>query len=314
MKYAIESKALSKKYGNFIAVNNLEIKVPEGKVYGFLGRNGSGKTTTIRMIMGLIKPDHGNIKIFGKEVNREDISYLSEIGSIIETPGFYNNLSAHDNLEITCDLFNSNKDSIQDALDIVDLKDIGDRNVGKFSLGMKQRLGIANALIHSPKILILDEPTNGLDPMGIIDMRKLIRRLSQSMGITILVSSHLLSEIQLIADYVGIIDKGQLIKEGNINDINANQQSYLLIETNNEEKTEKILKDLSFKFIKENNSFKVFCDYNDNSSINKFLIENNLEVYNLKSQFKTLEERFLGFTEENSVDHVDDLEYNGISE
>lgn len=305
MKYAIESERLTKKYGDFTAVNNLEIRVPEGKVYGFLGRNGSGKTTTIRMIMGLIKPDCGNIKIFGKEVNREDISYLSEIGSIIETPGFYSNLSAYDNLEITCDLFNSNKSSIRDALDIVDLKDIGDRTVGKFSLGMKQRLGIANALIHSPKILILDEPTNGLDPMGIINMRKLIRNLSESMGITILVSSHLLSEIQLIADYVGIIDNGTLIKEGNIHDINANQQSYLLLETNNREKTEEILKKLSFKFIKSNDSFKVFCDYNDNSIINKSLVENNLEVYNLKSHFKTLEERFLGFTEENSIDHED---------
>lgn len=300
LKYAIESCNLTKKYGDFTTVEKLKIKVPEGKIYGFLGRNGSGKTTTIRMIMGLIKPDSGNVKIFGKNVNRNDNSYLSQIGSIIETPGFYNNLSAYENLEITCELFKCDKKSINESLAIVKLNNTENRTVGKFSLGMKQRLGIANALIHSPKILILDEPTNGLDPMGIIEMRKLIKNLSKEMGITILVSSHLLSEIQLIADYVGIIDNGKLIKEGNIKSINTTQQNYLIIETNNVEKAEKVLNDLNFKFDKTEDSFKIYCTYEDNSIINKNLIKNDLKVYNLKSHSKTLEERFLGITRENS--------------
>lgn len=296
MKYAIESENLTKNYGDFTGVDSLNIRVPKGKVYGFLGRNGSGKTTTIRLIMGLIKPNSGNVKIFGKTVSRENTDYLRDIGAIIETPGFYNNLSAYENLEITCELFKYDKKAINETLDIVGLSNIDDRSVGKFSLGMKQRLGIANALIYSPKILILDEPTNGLDPMGIIEMRKLIRNLSKTMGITILVSSHLLSEIQLIADYIGIINEGKLIKEGNIKTIDITEQNYLVLETDNYEKTMNILSNLNFKFKKENDIFKVYCDYEDNSVINENLVENGLKVYNLKSNLKTLEERFLGIT------------------
>lgn len=299
MKYAIESKDLTKKYGDCVVVNNLEIKVPEGKVYGFLGRNGSGKTTTIRMIMGLIKPDLGKVKIFGKNVDRNDIGYLGDIGAIIETPGFYNNLSGYENLEITCELFNEDKKSIKKSLDIVGLSKVDNQNVGTFSLGMKQRLGIANALIHSPKILILDEPTNGLDPMGIIEMRELIKNLSKTMGITILVSSHLLNEIQLIADYVGIIDNGKLIMEGKIDSIDINQQNYLILKTNNNKKAKNILNTLDFEFEEKNDYLKIYCGYNHNQMINKKMIENNLEVHNLKSHLKTLEERFLGIADDN---------------
>jgi ABC-type multidrug transport system ATPase subunit len=296
LKYAIEGKNLTKSYGDFLVIDKLKIKVPQGKVYGFLGRNGSGKTTTIRMIMGLIKPDSGNVEIFGKKVNRDNTDYLRDIGAIIETPGFYNNLSAYENLEISCELFGVEKNVIAESLDTVGLSDIDNRSVGKFSLGMKQRLGIASALIHFPKILILDEPTNGLDPMGIIEMRKLIKNLSKTMGITILVSSHLLNEIQLIADYIGIIDNGKLITEGDMNLLDINDQNYLILETNNFKKAENILNKLNFKFSKENNNLKIYCDYEDNSIINENLVYGGLKVYNLKSHLKTLEERFLGIT------------------
>ncbi|WP_414470177.1 ABC transporter ATP-binding protein [Methanobacterium sp. ACI-7] len=296
MEYAIETNGLSKSYGDFIAVNNLEIKVPARKVYGFLGRNGSGKTTTIRMIMGLISPDKGQVKIFDQEIGRNRSKYLGNIGAIIETPGFYENLSAYENLEITAKLFDTQKIRINESLEIVGLSDIGDRPVGKFSLGMKQRLGIANALIHSPRILILDEPTNGLDPAGIIEMRKLIRDLSQSRGITILVSSHLLSEVQQIADYIGIVDQGQLIQEGEIEIVNADEQSFLVLETDDLWKTKEIIQSLDFDYEKTNNRFKVFCNREANVIINKMLIENQINVYNLESVSKTLEERFLGIT------------------
>ncbi len=296
MEYAIETDGLTKSYGDFNAVNNLEIKVPVSKVYGFLGRNGSGKTTTIRMIMGLIKPDKGHVKIFGQEINRNRSKYLADIGAIIETPGFYENLSAYENLEITAKMFDTQKSRIQESLEIVGLSNIGDRPVGKFSLGMKQRLGIANALIHSPRILILDEPTNGLDPAGIIEMRKLIRDLSQSMGITILVSSHLLSEVQQIADYIGIIDQGQLIQEGEIEIVNADEQSFLVLETDKLQKTNQLIESLGFDFEKINAGFKVFCNREDNVIINKIMVENQINVYNLESVSKTLEERFLGIT------------------
>ena len=296
MEYAIETDGLTKSYSDFNAVNNLEIKVPVSKVYGFLGRNGSGKTTTIRMIMGLIKPDKGHVKIFGQEINRNRSKYLADIGAIIETPGFYENLSAYENLEITAKMFDTQKSRIQESLEIVGLSNIGDRPVGKFSLGMKQRLGIANALIHSPRILILDEPTNGLDPAGIIEMRKLIRDLSQSMGITILVSSHLLSEVQQIADYIGIIDQGQLIQEGEIEIVNADEQSFLVLETDKLQKTNQLIQSLGFDFEKINAGFKVFCNREDNVIINKIMVANQINVYNLESVSKTLEERFLGIT------------------
>ncbi len=296
MEYAIETNGLTKRYGDFKAVNNLKIKVPAGKVYGFLGRNGSGKTTTIRMVMGLIKPDKGHVNIFDQEIGRNRSKYLADIGAIIETPGFYENLSAYENLEITAKMFDTQKTRINESLEIVRLSNIGDKPVGKFSLGMKQRLGIANALIHSPRILILDEPTNGLDPAGIIEMRKLIRDLSQSMGITILVSSHLLSEVQQIADYIGIIDQGQLIQEGEIKIVNADEQSFLVLETDELGKTNQLIESLGFDYEKTDSGFKIFCNREDNVIINKTLVTNQINVYNLESVSKTLEERFLGIT------------------
>lgn len=299
MDYAIETHDLTKRYGDFTAVDHLEIKVPAGKVYGFLGRNGSGKTTTIRMIMGLIKPNEGHVEIFGTEISRNRAEYLADIGAIIETPGFYGNLSAYENLEITAKMFKTEKDRINETLEIVGLSNIGDKAVGKFSLGMKQRLGIANALVHFPRILILDEPTNGLDPAGIIEMRKLIRHLSQSMGITVFVSSHLLSEVQQIADYIGIIDRGHLLKQGGMELINSNEQSFLVVETDQLKETVKVIESLDFDFEKINNGFKIFCTREDNVIINEKLVGNQINVYNLESVSKTLEERFLGITNEN---------------
>ena len=299
MDYAIETLSLTKSYGDFTAVEDLELKVPAGKVYGFLGRNGSGKTTTIRMIMGLIKPNGGSVKIFGNEISRNRAEYLAGIGAIIETPGFYGNLSAYENLEITAKMFKTEKNRINEVLEIVGLSNIGDKAVGKFSLGMKQRLGIANALVHSPRILILDEPTNGLDPAGIIEMRKLIRQLSGSMGITVFVSSHLLSEVQQIADYIGIIDSGHLLKQGGMELINSDEQSFLVVETDQLKRTANIIESLDFDFEKISNGFKVFCARKDNVTINKKLVGNQINVYNLESVSKTLEERFLGITNHN---------------
>ncbi len=301
MDYAIRTNSLTKSYGDFTAVEDLELKVPAGKVYGFLGRNGSGKTTTIRMIMGLIKPNKGHVEIFGSEISRNRAEYLASIGAIIETPGFYGNLSAYENLEITAKMFKAEKNRINEVLEIVGLSNIGDKSVGKFSLGMKQRLGIANALVHSPQILILDEPTNGLDPAGIIEMRKLIRQLSGSMGITVFVSSHLLSEVQQIADYIGIIDSGQLLKQGGMELINSDEQSFLVVETDQLKKTAQLIESLDFNFEENSNGFKVFCAREDNVKINNELVENQINVYNLESVSKTLEERFLGITNDKGI-------------
>ncbi|MCX8129510.1 MAG: ABC transporter ATP-binding protein [Clostridia bacterium] len=298
MKHAIEVKDLSKSYKGIRAVDNLSLCVPEGKIYGFLGKNGAGKTTTIRMIMGLIRPDGGEITVFGRNAREDRIWASRNIGGIVETPGFYENLTARDNLEITTQLYGVDKKRIEEVLKIVELTDVGNKKAKNFSLGMKQRLGIANALIHSPKILILDEPTNGLDPAGIKDTRDFLRNLSEKNGITILISSHILSEIQLLADYVGIIDKGRLIEESDVQSIKSADQSCLMVEVDDMREAEIILKNMKMSYKIEAEGFKVFCSKELNHMINKNLVARDIKVFNLSSVSQSLEERFLSITSE----------------
>lgn len=199
----IEINNLTKQYGSQIAVNNLSITVESGQIYGFLGRNGAGKTTTIRMLLGLIKPTKGNIKIFEKEFESNKTEILKNIGAMVETPGFYSNLTAKENLTINAKILGIQKENaIEEVLEIVGLASEKVKLFKNYSLGMKQRLGIARALLHNPELLILDEPTNGLDPIGIKEIRKLIKDLAQSRNITILISSHILSEIEQLVDKV----------------------------------------------------------------------------------------------------------------
>lgn len=302
MNYAIEIEHLTKTYGRHRAVDNLSLRIPEGKIYGFLGRNGAGKTTTIRMIMGLIRPEKGKIRVLGRDVCRERLWVSGRIGAIVETPGFYTNLTAQDNLRITADLFKADKGRIGEMLGIVGLSEVGSKKVKEFSLGMKQRLGIANALVHSPKILILDEPANGLDPAGIKDMRLLLRSLSETHGITVLVSSHILSEIQLMADYVGIIDKGALIEETDIRSLMTEGQSYVLLEVEQVQAAVKVLRDMRLEHTLENGwQIKVFCSREWNSRLNRNLVAENIDVYNFSAVSMNLEERFLAITGEKSA-------------
>lgn len=293
MKYAIEIENLSKSYRGIKAVDNLSIHVPEGKVYGFLGRNGAGKTTTLRMIMGLIRPASGRITVFGRDAGKERIWASRQIGSIVETPGFYENLTARANMELRADMYGTGKDRIGEVLDIVGLGNTGKKKLKEFSLGMKQRLGIATALIHSPRILILDEPTNGLDPEGIKDLRKFIRGLSENQGITVMVSSHILSEVQQVADYAGIIDRGRLIEEIDVQSLNQEDQSYLMLEVDKVEQTTKLLADMKLSYRMEEGKIKVFCNREMNSRINKSLVMAEVNVFNLASIHNNLEERFL---------------------
>jgi ABC-type multidrug transport system ATPase subunit len=301
MKYAIEIKSLTKSYGDFKAVNNLDICVPEGKIYGFLGKNGAGKTTTIKLIMGLIKADSGSIHVFGKNVVKDRLWASRNIGSIVETPGFYENLSARGNLDITAEMFGICRKRIDEVLEIVSLIDTKGKKVKDFSLGMKQRLGIANALIHSPQILILDEPTNGLDPSGIKDMRNFLRNLSDSKHITIMISSHILGEVQQLADYVGIIDKGSLVEEAEIQAIRDLEQSFLQIEVDKMQTSIEILNRMEMKYEIEAGLLKVFCKKSMNSIINKNLVQKEVNVSNLSSVSQSLEERFLSVTEDKSA-------------
>lgn len=215
----IETQHLTKKYGNFTAVSGIDLHIPKGKVYGFLGPNGAGKSTTMKMFLGLTRPTSGSFKIDGKRYPESRMEILREVGSLIEAPAFYGNLSGEENLDIVRSILGLPKSSVQEALELVGLTQWAKRPAKKYSLGMKQRLGLASALIGRPPVLILDEPTNGLDPVGIHEIRMLIRSLPKTFDCTVLVSSHLLSEVELMADGIGILNHGHLLFEGTIEEL-----------------------------------------------------------------------------------------------
>lgn len=220
----IETRNLTKTYKDFTAVSNLNLHIRKGTVYGFLGPNGAGKSTTMKMFLGLTKPTDGAFHINKKRFPQNRSAILKEIGSFIEAPAFYGNLTGRENLDIIRRILGLPGDSIDDALELTGLTQFEDRPARKYSLGMKQRLGLAGALIGRPPILILDEPTNGLDPVGIHEIRTLIRSLPEKYSCTVLVSSHLLPEIELMADDIGILNHGRLLFEGTIDELKANAQ------------------------------------------------------------------------------------------
>ncbi len=212
--HILETHNLTKTYGDFTAVSNLNLHIRKGRVYGFLGPNGAGKSTTMKMLLGLTHPTDGQVTIDGKTYPQDRVSILKEIGSFIEAPAFYGNLTGEENLDIIRKILGLPKSSVGEALDLVGLTQFRKRPAKKYSLGMKQRLGLAGALIGRPPILILDEPTNGLDPVGIHEIRTLIQSLPQQYDCTVLVSSHLLPEVELMAEDIGILNHGHLLFEG----------------------------------------------------------------------------------------------------
>lgn len=221
----IETKNLTKSYGDFTAVSGINLHIPKGAVYGFLGPNGAGKSTAMKMFLGLTKPTDGSFTIDGKTYPENRVQILKKIGSFIEAPAFYGNLSGEENLEIIRKILGLPKSCTEEALEMVGLTQFKKRLAKKYSLGMKQRLGLAGALIGKPPILILDEPTNGLDPVGIHEIRTLIRSLPEKFHCTVLVSSHLLSEIERMADTIGILNHGRLLFEGTLEQLKSSAAS-----------------------------------------------------------------------------------------
>ena len=219
MDYMITTKHLTKKYKNFVSVNNVSLHIRKGSIYGFLGPNGAGKSTTMKMLLGLTAPTKGSYSIDGKHFPEDRMDILKEIGSFIEAPSFYANLTGRENLDVIRRILGLPKESVEDALQLVGLAEFGDRLAKKYSLGMKQRLGLAGALLGRPPILILDEPTNGLDPSGIHEIRELVKSLPGLYDCTILISSHMLSEIELMADDIGILNHGRLLFEGSLDEL-----------------------------------------------------------------------------------------------
>ncbi|MGL5381558.1 ABC transporter ATP-binding protein [Clostridium sp.] len=240
----LEVKQLTKQYKDIFAVNQINMNVKKGKIYGFLGPNGAGKSTTIRMILGLIRKDNGSIEFFGKQFEKDKMNILKKVGALIEQPSYYSHLNAYDNMKIITLLKNGDIKEIDNILKTVGLLDVRNKKVSKFSLGMKQRLAIGLALINNPEIIILDEPTNGLDPFGRIEIRDLLRQLADDYNKTIIISSHILNEMENLVDDVGIINKGKMIYEGSLKELkNSNEDC-----TNLEDIFIKLVKGKSYEY------------------------------------------------------------------
>ena len=298
-EYVIETRNLTKSYGDFDAVKNINMNVEKGRIYGLLGKNGAGKTTTMCMLLGLTEPTEGSIKLFGLDAqdgkNRKQI--YTKIGSIIETPGFYPHLNAFDNLKLFSKLRGDyNPDNIHKVLKLVNLDNEG-KSFQNYSLGMKQRLGVAAALVHEPELLILDEPINGLDPAGIVEIRDLLLNISSDLGITVLISSHILSEIELLADEIGVIDNGELIKELTKEELDAESRKKVIIKVDNIDSAADVLGKNGYKegedFKINNDEINVFTDVDSRFKINELLVKNNIQVNDFYLKEENLEEFFM---------------------
>ncbi len=290
---------LAKRYKKRYAVSDLNIEVYRGDVYGFLGPNGAGKSTTIRMFLTLINPTGGNISLFGKSVSGHRKEVLKRIGGFVEKPDFYGHLSAYDNLNFIGALYGGvSRKRIEEVLDIVKLRDRIKDKVKTYSHGMKQRLGIAQALLGNPELIILDEPTSGLDPQGMKEVRELIRSLSNEHNITIFLSSHLLNEIELVSNRMAIINKGKLVVQGNVQELLNSGEQYIQIIASPKDKAEQIIKSLPFvsKTEKRNGTILVYSPLIYAAQINEALVKNDISVSAIIPR-RSLEDYFLEMTE-----------------
>jgi ABC-2 type transport system ATP-binding protein len=282
-------------------LDDINLEVEKGSIYGFLGPNGAGKTTTLRLLLGLLKKQKGSIQIFGKEFDRHRMESLKKIGSLIEQPSLYGHLTASENLGIYRKIYGAPKESIDKVLQLVGLPGTGKKKAKQFSLGMKQRLSIAVALLHNPELLILDEPTNGLDPNGIIETRELIKKLNKEDGVTIIVSSHILAEIERMATHVGIIHKGKLLFQGTLGELQnmKSRQSFIQIDTSNNAAALSLLAGHGAETM---NGYVVlpFKEKALTAAINRKLVEHNIDVYLLQPQQNDLEQLFIDITSNNN--------------
>ena len=295
----ISTEGLSFNFGNQQVVRSLSLQVPEGSIYGFLGPNGAGKTTTIKLLLNLLKTDQGSIHIFNKELQGNRISILSQIGSLIEQPAIYLHLSGRENLLNRALLLQVPEKHVDEMLELVHLKDAANKKAGKYSLGMKQRLGIALALLSDPKLLILDEPTNGLDPNGIIEIRELLIRLVTQHKKTVFVSSHLLAEVERMATHVGIIHKGEMLFQGSIKDLEAISQPQIQVELPETVDAANFLKRQGYTITEINDECVSvpFASKTQMGEINTLLNRNGYTVYSIRKVNKDLEKLFLDITQ-----------------
>lgn len=294
----IQTHDLCKQYGNALRVSHLNLNVPEGSVYGFLGPNGAGKSTTLKMILGLVRPTAGSIRVLGKDMDSATrLSVLRQVGSLIESPSYYGHLTGEENLRIVQTLRGIPEKNIREVLQIVRLDGQREKKVAHYSLGMKQRLGLAAALLGYPKLLILDEPTNGLDPAGIQEMRELICDLPGRFGMTVVVSSHLLSEIDQMANHVAIIREGELVFQDSLEALHGRSRHHLALRTTNNTVARSLLAEQSVP-CEEENGYLILPILSDEvaAQLTAFLAGNRLGIVRLEERQKSLEDIFLDLT------------------
>ena len=294
----VETRGLCKQYGQAMRVKQLNLSVPEGAVYGFLGPNGAGKSTTLKMVLGLARPTAGEITVFGKPVNpRNRIAIPKQVGSLIESPSYYGHLTGEENLRIVQTLRGAPERDIKEVLSIVRLDGQKGKQVAHYSLGMKQRLGLAAALLGFPKLLILDEPTNGLDPAGIQEMRELICSLPGQFGMTVLVSSHLLSEIDQMADHVGIIREGELVFQDTLAALHARSRHHLALRTTDNGEAARLLGESRIPCtLEEGYLILPLLTDADAAKLSRFLAAHRVDLLRMEERQKSLEDIFLELT------------------
>ncbi|MEK4760928.1 ABC transporter ATP-binding protein [Viridibacillus sp. FSL E2-0187] len=297
MSYILKTNQLTKVFEGKEVVSGVNMHVKQGEIYGFLGPNGAGKTTIMKMITNLIKPTSGDIEIFGQKLTNTSYEVLKRMGTIIEYPIFYEKLTARENLYLHCEYMGYyDKKSIDHALDLVKLNNVDDKKVKDFSLGMKQRLGIARAITTKPELLILDEPINGLDPIGIKELRELFKMLCKEYGITLLVSSHILAEMEQMADTIGVIQNGKLIKEVSMKSIKGEQTDFIEVKVQNIKKAAFILDNQlelkNYKIVSDQ-TIRIYEMTATQQEISKALIMNDIEIESINKKHSSLEEYFM---------------------
>ena len=307
MEYVLRTRSLTKSFKQAEVIKSVNMQIKRGEIYGFLGANGAGKTTIMKMIVGLIKPTMGSIELFGEELPKRPYEVLKRIGAIIEYPNFYNKLTAQENLKLHCDYMGYyDYKEIDKALRLVNLTGTGDKRVENFSLGMKQRLGIARAIVTKPEFLILDEPINGLDPQGIKEVRELIKMLSKEYNMTVMISSHILAEIEHIADTVGVINKGQLIKQVSMDGIKNVGNDYIEISVNDTRKALYVLdKECRLKNLRvdDDNKIRIY-DFSlvNKEQVTRALVLNNVDIDEISQKKASLEEYFFKLVKGDGID------------
>jgi len=297
----VETQALTKRYGTRAVVDHIDLKVEPGQIYGFLGLNGAGKTTTIRMLMGLIRPTAGEMRLLGAPVPAERLRVMRRVVSLVESPSYYGHLSGWDNLRVLAVMLDIPDRRISEVLEIVRLSSEAKKRVKDYSLGMKQRLGIAAALLGSPGLLVLDEPTNGLDPAGIHEVRDLIRRMPREHGMTVLVSSHLLAEVDQMATSVGVIHAGRLLFQGPIESLRARSRGHVLVTVDRPSEALALLNGQGRDVRLDQGMLRLDSTaHSDAARLVQALVERDVAVYRVEERQRTLEEIFLELTSEAS--------------